>query len=448
MYPTEQPAPESAILVGVITSDSARWEAEDALDELALLADTAGAHVTDRVTQSLSRLNATTYIGKGKVQDLKRLVEARKSDLVIFDDDLSSVQVRNLERALQCKLLDRSGLILDIFARRAKTAVAKTQVELAQLDYLRTRLTRQWTHLSRQKGGIGTKGPGETQIETDRRLIGHRIATLKRRLEHIDRQRTTQRNSRQAYTRVSLVGYTNAGKSTLMNALADTEVLAEDRLFATLDATTRLVYLASNKQILLSDTVGFIRKLPHRLIESFKSTLDEVRESDLLLHVVDATHPRFEDQIRVVNGTLKELGTHDKPTLMVFNKIDALRERGLLGALREEFPHTAFVSALRGIGLGELKQQLLALIEQDFVEQVTYVPVREGRTAAHIRKVAEVLSEEYMLDTCADNATADPEPVVRLHFRVAPRHHLDLKPMLDRFSRFRPASNGVGPVPL
>jgi len=428
---------ESAILVGVTRAGEEPWETRDALNELELLADTAGAHVTDRVTQTLPKLNAATYIGKGKVEDLRRLVAARKSDLVIFDDDLSPVQARNLERALKCKLVDRSALILDIFASRAKTAVAKTQVELAQLDYLRTRLTRQWTHLSRQKGGIGTKGPGETQIETDRRMIGHRIATLKRRLEQIDRQRTTQRKSRAAFTRVSLVGYTNAGKSTLMNALADTDVLAEDRLFATLDATTRMIRIAANKQMLLSDTVGFIRKLPHKLIESFKSTLDEVRESDVLLHVVDATHPRFEDQVRVVHETLKELGALDKPMLMVFNKIDALEEHGLLGALREEYPDTAFVSALRGIGLGELRRKLIDVVERDFEEHLAYVPLAEAGAVAYIRRVADVISEEYMYAQNGD-AAAQPEAVARLHFRVAPRHYRDLRPTLEKFAHLKP----------
>ena len=437
MYETTTPAPESAILVGVIKQGETRWEVEESLNELELLADTAGAEVTDRITQALPRLHPATYIGKGKVDELKALVGARHSDLVIFDDDLSPVQIRNLERALKCKLVDRSALILDIFAGRAKTAVAKTQVELAQLDYLRTRLTRQWTHLSRQKGGIGTKGPGETQIETDRRLIGTRMATLKERLDRIDQQRTTQRKRRSTYTRVSLVGYTNAGKSTLMNALADTKVLAEDRLFATLDATTRLVHLDVNKPVLLSDTVGFIRKLPHHLIESFKSTLDEVRESDVLLHVVDVTHPRFEDQIRVVNQTLKDLGVLDLPTLVVFNKLDGLEARGLLQTLRAEYPHVAFVSALRGIGLGELKEQLLALIEKDYVEQVAYLPVREAKTIAHLHAVAEVLDEEYLYARNGREA-AEPLAVVRLHFRVAPHHAHDLAPVLEKFSNLRP----------
>jgi GTPase len=424
---------ETAILVGVIMPGDARWDISDSLDELELLADTAGAVVTDRVTQVLAQLNPATYIGKGKVAEIKQLVEERKADLVIFDDDLSAIQIRNLERELGCKLVDRSALILDIFASRAKTAIAKTQVELAQLDYLRTRLTRQWTHLSRQKGGIGTKGPGETQIETDRRLIGTRMASLRDRLERIDKQRTTQRKGRSNFARVSLVGYTNAGKSTLMNALADTNVLAENRLFATLDATTRLVSVDRNKEILLSDTVGFIRKLPHKLIESFKSTLDEVRESDVLLHIVDATHPRFEDHIKVVNETLRELGALEKPTLMVFNKVDALEERGLLSALREEYPRTAFVSALRAIGLDELKKKMVAIIEEDYVERLVYIPSADARTIAYIHSIADVLDESYHVARDEGfNGTAQEQAVTRLRFRIA-RHHLsDLEPTLQK----------------
>ncbi|HEX7071697.1 MAG TPA: GTPase HflX [Rhodothermales bacterium] len=423
--------------MGVTTPGVSSREMVDALDELELLADTAGAAVTDRVTQSLPHINASTYVGKGKVTEIKNLVGARNSDLVIFDDDLSPVQVRNLERELDCKVLDRTGLILDIFATRAKTAVAKTQVELAQLDYMRTRLTRQWTHLSRQKGGIGTKGPGETQIETDRRLIGARMSTLRERLEKIDKQRTTQRKGRSRYTRVSLVGYTNAGKSTLMNALAGAGVLAENRLFATLDATTRTVSLAPNKEVLLSDTVGFIRKLPHRLIESFKSTLDEVRESDLLLHVVDVTHPGFEGHIRVVNETLEELGATDVPVLLVFNKVDAVAEPGILEALRAQHDHVAFVSALRGIGLDALRHAILRRIEDDFVEQVAYVPVREARALAHLHQVADVLSEEYVFAHDGDDGHT-AEAVARVHFRAARRHMRDLAFMLRRYDTFAP----------
>lgn len=428
---------ESAILVGVVTPKTTAWEVEDSLNELELLADTAGAYTTDRIIQTLNQLVSATYIGSGKVEELKRLVKSRNTDLVIFDDDLSPVQIRNLERALGCKLLDRTGLILDIFARRAKSATAKTQVELAQLEYLRTRLTRQWSHLSRQKGGIGTKGPGETQIETDRQLVANRIALLKGRLKKIDRQRTTQRKGRSRFTRVSLVGYTNAGKSTLMNALAETQVLAENRLFATLDATTRVVSLSPNKDILLTDTVGFIRKLPHRLIESFKSTLDEVRESDVLVLVIDATHPGFEDHIRVVRETLKELDSLDKPTLIVFNKVDALDELGILESLKREYANVSFVSALRGIGLEDFKARLLDLIEQDFIERVAYVPVSEPRAIAHIHTVADVISEEYMYARNGEKE-AQPEAVARLHFRTDKKYLNDLQQMLERFAGLKP----------
>ncbi|MDX1419487.1 MAG: GTPase HflX [Rubricoccaceae bacterium] len=427
---------ETAILVGVQTPDQTDYDLQDGLDELALLADTAGAEVYARVTQSLARISAPTYVGKGKVEELKRLVDRAEADLVIFDDDLTPVQQRNLEKALKCKLLDRSALILDIFARNARTATARTQVELAQLEYLRSRLTRQWTHLERQKGGIGMRGPGETQIETDRRLIGNRIAVLKGQLEKIDRQRTTQRKGRNEMTRVSLVGYTNAGKSTLMNALADASVLAENRLFATLDATTRQVSLAPNKPVLLSDTVGFIRKLPHRLIESFKSTLDEVRESDVLLHIVDASHPHFEDHIRVVRQTLKELGALDKPTLIVFNKVDVLEERGLIASLRAEFEHAAFVSALRGIGLDELRAQLLALIESDYVVCDALLPVREAKSYAYLRSVAEVLAERTLLA----QDYGETVPALRLRYRASAKNAPELARMLARFEHLVPVA--------
>lgn len=450
MQPTDTPAPETALLVAVALPHTSKWAVEDALDELALLADTAGARTAARVVQALPHPKVATYIGKGKVNELKALVDQHKADLVIFDDDLSTVQLRNLEKTLECKLLDRSGLILDIFARRAKTATAKTQVELAQHEYMLTRLTRQWTHLSRQKGGIGTKGPGETQIETDRQLIRRRIAVLKKRLIQIDQQRTTQRKGRANMRRAALVGYTNAGKSTLMNLLAETKVLAEDRLFATLDATTRVVHLDANKPVLLTDTVGFIRKLPHRLIESFKSTLDEVRESDVLMHVVDASHPCFEDHIRVVNHTLAELGTQGKPTLMVFNKVDRMEEKGTLQALREQYPDAVFVSALRGIGIDTLKAHLLAATEQDVVERIAYVPAHAGQDVAYIHRCTEVLNEEYMMGQSTPNGPNDV-PMVRLRFRVSGKRDKDLARMLARYADLRPAppqhTNSNRPIP-
>lgn len=416
---------ETAILVGVVTQGVQPWEVEDSLKELELLADTAGADTAETMMQRVRGINPATYVGSGKVEELKELVDEHKADLVVFDDDLSPNQLRNLERTIKCKLIDRSALILDIFARNARTAIAKTQVELAQLEYLRTRLTRHWTHLSRQSGGIGTKGPGETQIETDRRLIGHRIATLKERLERIDKQRTTQRKGRGEFARISLVGYTNAGKSTLMNALADTTVLAENRLFATLDATTRLVRITGNKEILLSDTVGFIRKLPHRLIESFKSTLDEVRESDALLHVVDCSHPRFEDQIRVVNATLKELEAHDKPTLVVFNKVDAVESPDVIQRLRDTHQDAVFVSAVRGIGLATLREEIVALVEADYVETEVRIPVTNAGAIAHVRRVADILEEEYLSE-----APHEAIPIARLRIRLARKHRRGLQGIL------------------
>ncbi len=435
LYTPTRPAFEKAIIVGVITPGRSVAEVTDSLDELALLADTAGACVIDRITQTLPRLNPATYIGTGKVQSVASVVASLKADLVIFDDDLSPVQIRNLEKSFGCKLLDRSGIILDIFARRAKTAVAKTQVELAQLEYLRTRLTRHWTHLSRQQGGIGTRGPGETQIETDRRLIGRRMVTLRQRLAKIDRQRTTQRYGRRHHIQVSLVGYTNAGKSTLMNALAGSAVLVEDRLFATLDATTRLAVVGTSRRVLLSDTVGFIRKLPHNLIESFKSTLDEVRQSDVLLHVINAVHPRFADHIGVVNETLGAIGAMETPILMVFNKIDKL-ESGALRALRSEHADAAFVSALRNIGLEDLGRRLQVVIESDYVDQVAYVPVTEGKTLALIRRLADVESEE-ILD--ADSAKARPA-MARLRYRIARGHARELVSLLAPYADLTPES--------
>ena len=451
MHDTRPAAREAALLVGVTTAAQRAADTADSLAELAELADTAGARVAGTLTQSLQHVHAATYLGSGKVQELKALVEDREADLVIFDDDLSPKQLRNLEREVGVKLVDRSGLILDIFARRAQSATAKAQVELAQLDYLRTRLTRQWTHLSRQKGGIGTKGPGETQIETDRRLIGLRMAVLREKLAAIDRQRTTQRKGRDEFARFALVGYTNAGKSTLMNALSGADVLAEDRLFATLDATTRVVTLGGNKRVLLSDTVGFIRKLPHRLIESFKSTLDETREADVLLHVVDASHPRFEEHVDVVRETLRELGAHEKKTLLVFNKVDALAGMGdgegpdgLLGALRGRHPEAVFVSALRGAGLEELGRRMLALAEEDFVECEAVLPLAEAGAIAHLRRVAEVLGEDYVFARYgAREGWLAPEPTaplaaVKLRLRLAPHHARDAAPVLGRYRHLVP----------
>ena len=315
---------ERAIFISVITSNSTEEQVIEYLDELEFLAETAGVKGERRFMQRLDIPNSKTYVGTGKLEEIKAYLIENEIDLAIFDDELSPSQLRNLERELNCRILDRTNLILDIFAQRAKTAYAKTQVELAQYQYLLPRLTRMWTHLERQRGGIGMRGPGESQIETDRRIILDKISRLKEQLKKIDKQMASQRGNRGNMVRISLVGYTNVGKSTLMNLLAKSDVFAENKLFATLDTTVRKVVI-ENVPFLLSDTVGFIRKLPHQLVESFKSTLDEVREADILMHVVDISHPNFEEQIKVVKQTLQEIGAGDKPTFMIFNKIDAYK---------------------------------------------------------------------------------------------------------------------------
>ncbi len=315
---------ERTVFVSVITPNNTEEQVTEYLDELQFLAETAGVVGEKRFVQRVDRPNSKTYIGSGKLEEIKAYIVENEIKLVIFDDELTPSQLRNLERELECRILDRTNLILDIFAQRAKTAYAKTQVELAQYQYLLPRLTRMWTHLERQRGGIGMRGPGESQIETDRRIILDKISRLKDQLKKIDKQMASQRGNRGNMVRISLVGYTNVGKSTLMNLLAKSEVFAENKLFATLDTTVRKVVI-ENVPFLLSDTVGFIRKLPHQLVESFKSTLDEVREADILMHVVDISHPNFEEQIRVVKQTLQEIGAGEKPTFMVFNKIDAYK---------------------------------------------------------------------------------------------------------------------------
>jgi GTPase len=316
------PPIEKAVIVGLIYKGQEERQAQEYLEELEFLADTAGASVMKKFTQKLDVPHGATFVGAGKLEEIGEYIKAMEIDTVIFDDELSPTQLRNIERILECKIVDRTNLILDIFARRAQTAHAKTQVELAQYQYLLPRLTRMWTHLERQRGGIGLRGPGETQIETDRRIILDKISRLKEQLKKIDRQKSAQRKNRGKLVRVALVGYTNVGKSTLMNLLSKSDVFAENKLFATLDTTVRKVIMA-NLPFLLADTVGFIRKLPHDLVESFKSTLDEVREADILVHVVDISHPGFEEQILTVNNTLKEIGAGDKETIYVFNKIDA-----------------------------------------------------------------------------------------------------------------------------
>ena len=384
---------EKVLLVGIYGLSSEKYQAEEHLEELALLTDTAGGIPVAKVLQQRNRPDVSSYVGKGKLTELKGQMSALGAKTIIFDDDLSPTQIRNVEKVTDAKVLDRSALILDIFASRAQTAAAKTQVELAQLQYLLPRLTRYWTHLSRQSGGIGTKGPGETQIETDRRIIGQRIGVLKSKLEKLDKQRTTQRKSRDQMTRVSLVGYTNAGKSTLMNALTDSGVFAENRLFATLDSTVRRHQLRTH-EILLSDTVGFIRKLPHHLVQSFKSTLDEVREADLLIHLVDGSSTMVHEYIEVVQQTLKELKSNNKQTLLVFSKVDRMDDEQH-EMLRGEYPNALYISAIRGIGLSELEEAIEQEIESNYIQVDLDIPIQAYKAVAFIHEHAHVENEKY-----------------------------------------------------
>lgn len=381
---------EKAVLVGLITADQDTARAKEYLDELAFLADTAGASPEKYFFQKVDFPNPKTFVGPGKLLEIKKFIDENEIGLVIFDDELTPKQLRNIEQELKVLILDRTNLILDIFAKRAQTANAKTQVELAQLQYMLPRLTRLWTHLERQRGGIGMRGPGETQIETDRRIILNKISLLKQNLKDIDKQMSTQRKNRGKMVRVALVGYTNVGKSTIMNMLSKSDVFAENKLFATLDTTVRKVII-DNLPFLLTDTVGFIRKLPHHLIESFKSTLDEVREADLLIHVVDISHPNFEEQLEIVRQTLLEIDPKEKPTILVFNKIDAFtyvpkEEDDLTPIKRENFSleelkatwisklhdNCIFISAKDKINIDQLKELLYQKVKAIHIERYPY----------------------------------------------------------------------------
>ena len=356
----DKEANERTVLVGLVTRNTTDAKVAEYLDELDFLARTAGAVPEKRFVQKMDYPNPRTYVGTGKLEEIRQYVEDNDIGLIIFDDDLSPKQVTNIERELKIKILDRTSLILDIFAKRAQTATARTQVELAQYQYLLPRLTRMWTHLERQRGGIGMRGPGETQIETDRRIILDKISRLKEELRSIDRQKSIQRKNRGKLTRVALVGYTNVGKSTIMNLLSKSDVFAENKLFATLDTTVRKVTI-DNLPFLLTDTVGFIRKLPHHLVDSFKSTLDEVREADLLLHVADVSHPGFEEQVEVVNKTLAEVCQgNDKPMIMVFNKIDAF-------SYTPKDPHDLTPSTRENIPLSEFEKTWMARMDNNCV---------------------------------------------------------------------------------
>lgn len=369
---------ERAILVGLITPQQDERKAREYIDELEFLADTAGAVTVRKFFQKLDYANSRTFVGAGKLEEIKQFVKDEENDisLAIFDDELSPAQLRNLEAELGVKILDRTNLILDIFAKRAQTAHAKTQVELAQCRYMLPRLTRLWTHLDRQRGGIGMRGPGETQIETDRKILLRKISLLKEELVHIDKTKSIQRKNRGKLVRVALVGYTNVGKSTMMNLLSKTEVLAENKLFATLDTTVRKV-IVKNIPFLLSDTVGFIRKLPTDLVESFKSTLDEVREADILVHIVDISHPCFEEQIAVVEKTLSELDSKEKPVIMVFNKIDAYNAETTLAELQESWmsklkENCIFISAKNRLNIEELKDLLYERVKEIHTQRFPY----------------------------------------------------------------------------
>ena len=362
---------ETCVLVGIITQTQTRRLLEEYLDELAFLAETANALTLERFTQSLPHPDSRTFVGTGKIEEIKNYVHEHDVDMVIFDDELAPSQLRNLEQVFniedkKVKVLDRNNLILDIFARRARTAHAKVQVELAQYQYLLPRLTRMWSHLERQKGGIGMRGPGEQEIETDRRIVRDRISFLKKELAVIDRQKKTQRSNRGDLPRLALVGYTNVGKSTLMNSLSKSDVFAENKLFATLDTTVRKIVL-ENKPFLLSDTVGFIRKLPHDLIESFKSTLDEVREADILIHVVDVSHPQFEDHIKVVNDTLKDIDCGNKKSLLLFNKIDAFHPEHDEASLEEPLSKEQTLLYLKKTWMAKMQSDVLFISAQNKV---------------------------------------------------------------------------------
>lgn len=392
LKPTEL---EKVVLVGVILPRQDKRLVFDHLEELKLLCKTAGGEVVKVFIQDLKQPNPAYLIGKGKAEEIAQFVQENNISAVIFDEELTPTQVRNLENLTKCKVLDRAAVILDIFASHARTREAKTQVELAQYEYFLPRLTRQWTHLSKQFGGIGTKGPGETQIETDRRIIKRKITTLQHKLKEIDTQRSTQRKHREKFFKVVLAGYTNAGKSTLLNLLTDANVLVEDKLFATLDSTTRLVRTKNGFEFLLSDTVGFIRKLPHNLIASFRSTLIEIVYADLILHIVDASHPSKEEQIQVVEETLNEINADKNKSLLVFNKIDLIQDKTELELLSLKYPDAIFISAERGININALIEKIEQLIEQNYVYDTILISPDDVEKLTTIQKIADNIESEF-----------------------------------------------------
>lgn len=410
---------ERAILVAIRTPNVSKERIDEHLDELEMLADTAGAETLFKVIQDRQKIDTAFYIGKGKVEEIAELVEMNDVNLVIFDDDLNPNQVRNLEKMIDKKIVDRSGLILDIFAAHARTKEAKTQVELAQLQYMLPRLTRMWTHLSKQYGGIGTKGPGETQIETDRRLIRTRISKLKEKLSKIESRQEVKSSKRETFLTTSLVGYTNAGKSTLLNLLTDAGVLAENKLFATLDSTTRSFEIAKKKKVIISDTVGFIRKLPHNLIASFKSTLNVVNDADVILHVIDVTNPFFEDHMKVVDETLKELGCSKKLNVKVFNKVDALEDKSRIDYIKTKYKDCILISAERGINISALHERLLEIYEENYGESHIKLSINDSKTIAQIHSLADVTSVNY------------EDEFVEISYRVNPVNSSKIEKLLE-----------------
>jgi GTP-binding protein HflX len=412
---------ERALLIGLEQAGVTKWDLQDSLEELAELASSAGAEVVDTVTQKLQKPTAPYYIGKGKAELIKQSLQDRRVTSVIFDDELSPAQGRNLENLLARKVLDRTQLILDIFAQRARSREGRLQIELAQLQYLLPRLTKMWHHLSRQTGGIGTRGPGETQLEVDRRRVQERIARLERELESVRKTRAIQRQGRKRHQWpvAAVVGYTNAGKSTLLNLLTGADVVAENKLFATLDPTTRSFVLPNKQRVLLTDTVGFLRKLPHTLIESFKATLEEVSEADLLIHVVDLGHPRVDEQMQAVDNVIKELGAFGKQTVTVFNKIDQLTNPELADTYPKRFPNSVAISALTGEGVGNLVRALQDALSAWRLRSRFKIPASESALIAEIHRVGHVIELRYEGNDASIIAHVPPDLAQKLE-RFAP----------------------------
>ncbi len=410
----EVPDYEKAILVGVVFSNMKRSAEEESLHELSALAETAGARTVAFVIQARPEPDPATLIGRGKVTEIKERAADLEAKVVIFDADLSPVQVKNLEKMIDKKIVDRSGLILDIFARRAKSHESQIQVELAQLQYLYPRLTRAWSHLSRQVGGIGTRGPGETQLEVDRRLVRKRIDRLRAELNKIENQRENRRKGRTGFKKAALVGYTNVGKSSLMNALAEVETFVEDQLFATLDATIRDIGIPDIGKILLIDTVGFIQKLPHHLVASFRSTLEESMDADVLLHVVDVSHSNFEEQMLTVRNVLNDMEAHQKATITVFNKIDQLKDRSLIASLQKRYYPAVFTSAKRGIGLKQLKDEIASQLKLQEIEETVRVPQSASKVISDIYHRAKVLDCSYEENDAIIRYVTSPENAAKI----------------------------------